>query len=274
MSRITLTAATTLYIAPATGAVPAGWANGNNSNSGATQLMPFATRQAAWDYAQTQLDLAGQSLTFQFCAGTYTDDFYGTGTLLGGTRWNVMFLGDISTPASVVINASSSGFSASEGAAFSLDGLKLVAAGGVCIGATDGGIIAYNRIDFGQSNGTHIWAGFGGKVIGGGYPYTISGGAQNHFKTDAWGQILVNPCAISMPNSCGFTVFCEMGTGYGCYKNLTFTGTGAGSGSTGNQAVVDEGATCLVGGAGYNYFPGYPGASSVTVDASTYSVYV
>jgi len=273
MSRTTLTSATTLYIAPPTGAVPSGWANGSDGNDGASQLAPFATRQAAWDYAQAQLDLAGQSLTFQFCVGTYTDNFYATGILLGGTTANVLFLGDTTTPDAVLIDAASSCFSATAGAQFTVDGLKLISGSGVCLGTTNNGIIAFNRLDFGQGNGAHIWSGFGGKIIGNGYAYTISGGNQWHFKTDAWGQILINPCTITLPAGYAWTIFCCMGTGYGCYKNLTFTGVGSGDGSTGNQATVNEGGCCLVGGAGYNYFPGYPGADSVTVDASTYSVY-
>ena len=267
ISRTILRAPTTLYIAPASGIVPNGWANGYDSNNGSAELCPFATRQAAWNMAQSTLDLGQQTLTFQLCAGTYTDNFTALGPLLGGTETNVIFAGDYATPDNCIINANTMCWGAAEGATYTVSGFKGLSGGGVVIGAQSGARITFGEFDFGQTDIAHIWVGLNGAVTGNGSEYVISGGAAAHFKLDAWGTILINPCTIWMPNACAFTYFCQAGTGNGCFKGLTFAGPGSGTGSTGQQYAINEGAIVLVGGAGPNYFPGY--ANSGTCDANS-----
>lgn len=238
-------------------------------NIGSTRT--YITRQSAWNYAQQSLDLCGQTLTFQIDNGTYTDDFTAVGPLVGGNESTIIFQGNTIGPDNCLINAPNSCFGAACGACYTINGFELKSGNGNCITAGAGSRIIFGEIDFGQTNECHIMAWAGGYVEGNGSNYYINGGAQAHYKLDSWGMIIINPCAIQLTADCAFTYFCQAGTGWGCFKSLTFNGVGAGTNSTGTRYVVDEGAVVLTGGAGDGYFPGgYTGS----VDASTYSVYL
>jgi hypothetical protein len=251
----------TFYIAPATGPVPAGWANGNDANNGGTEITAFATRQGAWSYAQKDCPPVDLPIAFVLCDGTFTDDFTAIGPLSCGSESTVQFIGNYGTPDACLIDAPNSCWGAAGGAAYSIYGFK-GEGGGIVIGAQSGGRISFGLMDFGLTNAAHIWAGFGGAVTGLGMEYVISGGAAAHYKLDSGGNILINPCTIWMPAPVGFTNFCQAGTGLGIFKGLSISGPGSGAGSTGDRYAVNEGAIVLVGGAGPNYFPGFAGSGS------------
>ena len=231
----------------------------------------YTTMQAAWNYAKQCLDLCGYTLTFQFDDGTYTDDFTAVGPLVGGSESTIFIQGEYPDIDDMVIAAPNMCFGASEGACYTVRWFKVQSSNGTCIAAGPGSRIVFGAMDFGQTNLNHIMVWGGGLVTGNGSPYTISGGAAAHYKLDSWGTMIINPSNISMPNACAFTYFLQAGTGWGDFKNLIFSGAGAGTGSTGTRYAVNEGAVVLTGGAGDGYFPGgYTGS----VDASTYSVYL
>lgn len=230
----------------------------------------YTTRQAAWNYAAANLDLCGYTLTFAVDDGTYTDDFTATQPLVGGNEATIIWEGDAGNILLCEIDAPTMCFGAAGGACFTVQGFTLLSGGGSCIAAGPGSRIVFGDMNFGQTDDNHIMAWGGGQVTGNGTTYDISGGASAHYKLDSWGMIIINPCTVNVGVS-AFTYFLQAGTGWGDFKNITFQGAGAGTGSTGTRYVVDEGAVALVGGAGDGYFPGgYAGS----VDASTYSVYL
>lgn len=221
------------------------------------------TRQAAWNWAQQTLDLCGQPLTFQSDAGLCNDDFTAVGPLVGGCESTIVFRGDPAVPDNCVIDANTSCFGATDGACYYVSGFKVTSGNGNCLAAGPGSRLVFGSIDFGQTDLNHIAVWAGGLITGDGTNYVISGGANAHYKLDSWGTIIVNPCAVWLPKPCAFTYFCQAGTGSACFKNLSFSGPGAGIGSTGAKYAVNEGATVLVGGAGTEYFPGYANSGQI-----------
>ena len=73
-SRPMLIRPTTLYVSP----------TGNDSNSGLTPALAFATLQRAWQWAQS-VDLAGNQITVEMAKGGYAQSLNMTGSLIGAT---------------------------------------------------------------------------------------------------------------------------------------------------------------------------------------------
>jgi hypothetical protein len=246
MTRIALTENTTLYISP----------SGSDSNDGSTPTLAFKTRQAAYHYAQANLDLAGFILTFQLADGTYTDGMNVKGPLVGGTSPDtVIFQGNLTYPAACVISAPDC-FSAVYAAMFSIRGFRLQGGAGIESGPL--AVIVFGNIDFGQCSGPHMNAYLAGQIITDGTPYSISGGANSHFKGDSYGIINVSGITITLNGTPAFNCFSANGAALVCNAGLGF----AGSGATGARySVIENGITVVYNG-NPNYYPGSWGGSS------------
>ena len=117
--RATLTANLNLYVAT----------NGSDTNDGLTSQTPFATLQKAWNTVIEQYDLGGHSVTINVESGTYTAGvacisnpigaITGINNVPGQSGPSVIFLGNTTTPDSVVIDVTGNNcFQATNGAQF------------------------------------------------------------------------------------------------------------------------------------------------------------
>ena len=115
--RATLTANLNLYVAT----------NGSDTNDGLTSQTPFATLQKAWNTVIEQYDLGGHSVTINVESGTYTAGvacisnpigaITGINNVPGQSGPSVIFLGNTTTPDSVVIDVTGNNcFQATNGA--------------------------------------------------------------------------------------------------------------------------------------------------------------
>lgn len=157
--------------------------SGNDINPG-TLASPLKTISAAFGKALSY-DLRRFRVRINVADGTYNENVQGYGNLLWCSQAEAIgieVVGNIATPANVVLNG---GFYARFGMRYSVAGFKIQSAeaGISAISASGfGSRIEATFIDFGQmsADGDHLAASIGGSFLMTG-PYTISGGAQNHF---------------------------------------------------------------------------------------------
>lgn len=230
--------------------------DGSNSNTGLVDSAggAFLTLQKAIDVVAA-LDLAGFAVTIQVRSGTFSG-FTVSRPFIGGS---VSVLGDVGTPANVIIN---SAITVQHNAEISIGGCQFQNASGNCLVAGLGGSITVNGASrFGTSTGAHIRA----ESQGGVYVaanYTIAGGAVDHWRATTDGQIDASARTVTTSGTPAFSeVFSWAEIGGNIKADLmTFNGSGA----TGTRWRAVAGGIIYTNGAGASYLPGSAVGSEAT----------
>lgn len=236
---------------------------GSDSNNGLTLAAAFLTPQKAMDVIRG-LDVSTFIVTVNISDGTYTGGvniypWVGSGT--------VKFLGNITTPANVIMSCTSRNvFDHSTGplpGIFELNGMKLqTTTSGFNINAGFPGRIQYTNIDFGAAaGGVDIVVQNQGFITGYGNNRISNSKAIHAFTTTSslivWTQADLSPSTViydctANPNFT-FAFLLAMGLGGVNAPTPRFTFTGA---PTGVRYRVSQVSNINTNGGGPNYFPG------------------
>lgn len=188
------------------------------------------------------IDLGGQNPNIQLVAGTYTENFVDFGEFVGGVV--VTITGDVVTPANVIW---SGGIYAKDGSRITLQGIHFQGSGSgqVAVTAGQSGVIDIsNLVEFGlYTSGVHLQVNPQG-VINVATNYKVTGNMTNHIFVNVGGTITYSAgLTINVPSALTFTTFVSAYAGVvSCASALTFTGTGAGAGSTGAKYSINQNA--------------------------------
>jgi hypothetical protein len=158
-------------------------ADGSDANDGLADDAggAFKTIQRAVD-AVAALDLGVFDATIMVRAGTYggvvLKNFVGTGT--------ARLVGDLATPANVVIDKASGDVIAAPGllSAWTVGGFKVTTTSGQCVGVRGGGTVQITGpMEYGATTGYHLFVSQQSTlVVTSGY--AISGGASHHIRVE------------------------------------------------------------------------------------------
>lgn len=221
----------------------------DTNNDGLTAGSPFATIQQAVNTHFFDIDHNNQGPTIQLADGTYIETVsLVRGPFLGYHFVNIV--GNTGTPSNVIWEASGSGIclSCRDYGIAVVSGMRFRAAGGGttngCIGllASQWGNIDYSNVDFGAfPNGNQVMVQSGGGINPTG-SYSISGSCSAHIYcfgpahvltsagiTVTISAITVSSAYIQMPGP-GAIVSID--------PSMTFSGAGAGAGTTGAKFSV------------------------------------
>jgi hypothetical protein len=243
--RARLGQATTLFVSSA----------GSDVNVGTVSTSPFATPQHAYNWAQSNLDLAGLVLTISIAAGTYAAGLNASGPLYGQTS-PVMIQGAGSP--TTTINAGAC-ISTNWGANLQPGGLTLNAsgAGSACLSTSNAGSII--TVGPGLVLGTATLAQmqavqFGEIILAN--SYTVSAGSQSHWFAQSSGLIVNGNVAITVtltgtPAYSGAFATATSGANINPANVVTFSG-----GATGTRFAVSANATINTNGSGASALPG------------------
>jgi len=208
---------------------------GNDDNTGRSPDQALASMQAAWDRIINTIDLNGYVVFVNVAAGTYNSGVSAYGWPVGAKNgaYSVQFIGTSSSNTTVDVAGSCFVSASSE---FYFEKFKLIATG-FGIGATDGGTIAFNDLDFGACGVGHIECNANGLVIppdNNTCTYTISGGSIYHMQATSGGTIRLVNAAVTVTNtptfSTAFAVADVNGSIYVSPNNIfTVTGTVTGT---------------------------------------------
>jgi hypothetical protein len=233
--------------------------DGNDVNTGLANNAGGAwlTLQKAYDFVQKNIDLGGYSVTIQVGAGTYTAGVNASYPLTGTGL--LQFLGDITTPANVLVSVTGGTcFTADAGAVFALGGFKTVSittGAHVLARGANSHIMINGKMDFGAcpAGYAHInaWP-MGAITITA--AYTISGSAGYHWQGRVNGTIRAAGITITTSGTPAFSsqfAYSTEGAVLSVGSN-TFNGTGA----TGARYLANGNAVIDSGGGGATYLPG------------------
>lgn len=236
--------------------------DGSDSNTGLVDsaVGAFLTIQKAVDVILTTLDRAGYDVTIDVGNGTYTEtvtiDGDGGGLNRGATTNGMLIiLGDETTPANVLMDASAQAFLLRNGITVSLRGIKMQTSAGNTLHVVDNARALFQNVDFGASGSGagHITCNQGGYVAATGN-YTISGGGRWHVNPNRCGLATIRSCTVTVTGTPAFTygfVYAETG-GQALMDALTFSGS-----ATGPRFVAQTNASIDTQTAGnLTYFPG------------------
>lgn len=202
--------------------------DGSDSNDGRTNTSggAFLTIQKAINTLRDSIDLAGNTVTVQVAAGTYTAGFQVDGPWQGNGVIYVTGAGAttiISTTSAICV-------AATRGASLVFDNMKLqTATSGNCV-AADGcsRITIGSGVDFGACAGQHMECGGSATIFVGG-DYTISGSAVGHMHMTGNGLIMVTSSTITLTGTPNFSAFfAGCNTGFILISNPTFVGSATG----------------------------------------------
>lgn len=180
--------------------------DGNDGNSGLANTPggAFLTLQKAVDTAAA-LDSSIYDVTVQLGAGTYSAAGLIAKSMAGAGR--VIVIGDETTPANVVVNATSGDLFTSTHVTtiYEVRGVKLTSSsGGAALRADYGSYIRFQNVEFGATFGEQIRTTAGGVVEAFGN-YTISAGASYHWRAILAGVIRVQSKTITLTGTPAFS---------------------------------------------------------------------
>ncbi|WP_185634050.1 hypothetical protein [Burkholderia stagnalis] len=251
--RTRLKANTTFYVNASTG---------SDSNSGLSSGAAFATIQRAWDVISRNYDLNGFVATVNIANGSY-----GALNASGGPPNSfydgaIVFNGNTASPGSVTMTSNNvSGTAFAQGAFFTIQGVTLTSSGGSnSMFAAVGGRIIFNNVIFGSSAQSHIVASGGGSAVATG-PYTISGGASNHYSTDTGGLIFVPGQTVTLSGTPSFSTAFALVRWCAVLAVTSTTFTGSASGA--RYSVIGNGVVTGTGGSA-TYLPGSVAGSTAS----------
>lgn len=181
-------------------------ADGNDANSGVqnTQECAFRQIQRAIEFVRDDLDLKKYNVTIYVGDGLYTPISIKAPWVGSGT---VTILGNQTQPENCAILGNNHAVLASANARLVIKGFKLSTTTGSCIYVTDGAIVDFTAIDFGQTAITHVDTTDGGiaRAILNGW-YRISGGGVSHWHAHS-GQIVAAYQTITIAAPVGFSAY-------------------------------------------------------------------
>jgi hypothetical protein len=233
--------------------------SGSDSNDGlATGTGAFATIQHAFNVLQALVDVSSGTPTIQCADGTYNvgSGIVFTYAMTGGKQ--LFLTGDVGSPGSCRLNCNAGGV-----CLFGQDGTGTCTVTGFDFATVGNGSIGINttqfyQIDFGSVQfdsfplGSHIVIGdLGSMDIAGNY--TIAGNATTHIVLQGQAKINYGTFTVNLPSGLAFTQFLSVADLSWLNAGglaVTFTGPGAGAGSTGqkynvtaNSVVASSGTT-------------------------------
>jgi hypothetical protein len=263
-ARVRLSSATTFYIDSV---------NGNDGNTGLSPTSAFRTMITAVQRIVTTYDSVGYGVTFQLAPGVYEPIYLdGAGglalTVNGGA---VPSLAGASNY--VIDNTNQNGLpcvTARAGSRVAVHGVKLQGPAGGIFAVDGGSKVTFSNVVFGTT-GTHITAAYGGNVlplIG----YQINTGAPEHFLVNTQGIISGSGLTISTPSGVAYSnAFANVvGGELDLITGISFTGAGAGTGSTGKRFILDVQGVINVAGAGLNFLPGTIAGTGADTNGALY----
>lgn len=243
---------------------------GSATNDGLTVSTPVLDPSFAYNLAKNSFDLAGNTVTFQLAAGTYSRILL-SGPLVGLTSGravaNVIFLGDAATPANVIISDTSAtnlaGFATLHlfgGSVAMFNGMRLRSTNNIDLAAFES-VAFIQNLDFNLAGGgIHVVSIGGGSdvvVVGN---YTVSSGASCHWIAGQGGVV-----ETFIPAGTGTITITITGTpawtsGFACAQyasTVIITTTLAFSGAaTGPRFNATLNGVINTAGGGANFFPG------------------
>jgi len=159
----------------------------------------------------------------------------------------ISITGDTTTPGNVVWQVSGTGnvgINCRDGGYAIITGFKFASTGtgNFFINGGQLGVCDFGSVDFGANAGGYdLFQSPGGAVSWFGGSITISGDMAGFVLSTGEGHILLDGATISIPNARTFTNFLQLsGSGIISATSMTFTGAGAGAGSTGRQWLIDR----------------------------------
>lgn len=206
--------------------------DGNDSNTGLANTSggAFLTIERARQ-AVYALDLNGFTATIKLADGTYTAGVICNGMPPGAAVASpIIFEGNTSTPANVIISTTSSDcFIAQNGANIYVTGVEMrTTTSGSCMRAIKGGQIIHGNVRFGTSAGFHVETADGGRRYNDGN-FSIVGGAVAHQHVTSGGFQLLANCTVTLTGTPAFSqYFVGLSGGYAQYTACTFSGSATG----------------------------------------------
>lgn len=230
--------------------------DGNNSNTGLVDSAAGAfltldrARQAIY-----ALDLNGFTATVDIGNGTYTAGVTCTGMPPG---WDdaspIIFTGDTTTPANVIISTTSAHcFAAQDDACIYVEGVEMrTTTGGDCLLAARGSTVRHGNVRFGVCAAFHKETTDYGKMYNSGN-YTISGNAVAHQHVTGGSYQLMSSATVTLSGTPAFSsFFLGVNGGYSQYVALVFSGA-----ATGPRFLIHQNGVVQTDGANIDtYFPG------------------
>lgn len=226
--------------------------DGSDSNTGLVDSSggAFLTLQKAFNVIQSNLDVAGYTVTIQKDANTHTAGLSLGNWVGGGTVSLHGGGGTISTTSAMAITASGS-----LGGLFTYSNVTLVTTtGGNCVNHGASGTMSQGAsVVFGACAGNgHIVIAAPGAFWSSSTSYSITGGAARHYFVSApGGYLLYQSGTITLTGTPAFTIFAQGNAVSRLYHAGTFSGS-----ATGQRYNASENASINTGGGGANYFPG------------------
>jgi hypothetical protein len=250
MTRTVLTGSTTYYVDPV---------NGNDSTGTGSSGAPWQHVQYAHDWIIANVDCAGYAPTIQIVGSLITEQVllatHPVGSHLIFIRGNPTTPSDCQWLATTAMNDSQPMVFVTDYGCIVFNGIEFGAQSGSAVPQ----LVAIDQhaiVDFdntawsGNPGGVNLYTSDFGKVNFTG-PATISGDAA-YFAQCQGGTVNIGSVAVSMPSALAFTAFAYASFGGKVQSTATFSGAGAGTGSTGYQAAVYYGGMVQ----GYATLPG------------------
>jgi len=227
--------------------------DGNNSSNGLANTAggAFLTIQKAVDTVLKLTDTNGLNVTISVANGTYAGSVVVNGPIPGGGT--LYIVGNPTTPASCVVNATSAdAFLANGGAQVLVTGFKVTTTtSGNGINAINGSSVTVGAMDFGACVNSHVNAAALG-VVAMTANYAITGGGESHLHVGSPGLITFGTVTATLTGTPAFSAYFA-GVAQGSIIATTATFTGA---ATGSRYLSHNGGV-IMGHPGFaNPFPG------------------
>ncbi|MAP96052.1 MAG: hypothetical protein CMK07_13990 [Ponticaulis sp.] len=253
-----LTADRTYYVDASTG---------SDSNTGLSSGAAFATINHALSVAYG-LDLSGYDVTIQCADGTYSENVSVDGALVG--RGLLTLRGNTSLPGNCVIQpVSDAALTARNRARLSVEGFDFQGVTRHVDVDTGAKVTISNAVNFSACSQYHLIADGPDSEISCGADYTVSGGAQYHWRSTFGAFISVTNMTLTISGAgLAFTRFASgLSLAIIYCSGITFAGDHATV--TGQRYRVDENSVIRTGGGGATYLPG--SASGATATGGQYT---
>lgn len=250
-------------------------ASGSNANDGLTSGSAFATIQKAIDVIEEFVDCLEQGVAIQVANGTFTESGVVHTKRLTGSHV-IAITGDPTTPSNCVWQTASgqTGLTCRDWSGVILNGFRLQQASGsgaTLVSASQHGIIDIQNIEFGNcAGGIHMSSVNGGSIgyVTGANVAIVGTSYAVHWYIATESTILCSGVASYTVAAATFTAFLQMIGGAITLAGFTFSGPGAGSGSTGATFSIQPYSALIFNGialpgatAGFEYnYPDSTGA--------------
>lgn len=229
-------------------------ASGNDSNDGlATGSGAFATIQAAIFVYEHFVDCNGFGPTIQVADETFTENnVTHTHSIIG--YHGLLVTGNTTTPANCVWQVSGVGngaIQARDQGNLIVTGFTFVStgSGNFFLNAGQAGLVDFGSVIFGANpGGSDLWQSIGGGMGYGGGTVSITGDCAVFILGTGEGHLTFDGATVSIPNARAFSsAFVQIGPASTVsMTSMTFTGAGAGAGSTGAKYFVSNCATLAI----------------------------